>query len=57
MFGGVFVLVGGVFAPFGGVFVLFGCFFLLPRASAVFLGVNFKRHTTPKRGIPALMAN
>ena len=47
------MLLGGVFALFGGVFVLVGCFFF--RASAQFFGgVNFLRHTTPKRGILAL---
>ena len=47
------------FSCFGGVFVLFGGFFVLggvccfSRVSAIFFeGSQFRRPTTPKRGIP-----
>ena len=39
---------------FGGVFVLFGCVLFFVRQRDFLGGVFFRRHTTPKRGIPAL---
>ena len=47
-FGGVFVLFGGIFFCFLGFFLVFA------RQRDFFGGVLFRRHTTPKRGIPAL---
>ena len=45
---------GGVLMLYGGVFVFFWCFFAF-HAPADFCWVFFfRRHTTPKRGIPAL---
>ena len=48
-FGGVFVLLRGVFS------VLLGCFFLLfARQRDFCFSSSSRRHTIPKRGIPAL---
>ena len=45
-----------VFLCFLGVFCAFGVFFCFSRVSAIFFSsfLFFRRHTTPKLGIPAL---
>ena len=51
-----FVFLGGGLVLFGGVFVLLGCFFVFRAPARMFFLVfsSYRRHTTPKRGIPAL---